>query len=126
MAMSTANADAILNALLRNVSFAGPAALFLSIHSSDPGATGASEFTNYTGTRPSVAFSAAASGTITSSNQQDYTSMGATTITHYGLWSAASGGTFQFGRPLDIQRTTDATGQTLRFLTSGITIPLAS
>jgi hypothetical protein len=126
MALSTANADAILNALLRNVSFAGPAALFLSIHTSDPGTTGASEFTNYTGTRPSISFSASANGTITSSNQQDYLAMGATTITYYGLWSATAGGTFQFGRPLDIARSTDATGQTLRFLTGGVTIPLSS
>jgi len=126
VALSVANANAILDALLRGQAFTGPASLFLSIHTADPGTTGANEYTGYTGTRPSVTFSAAGSASISSSNQQDFTGMGATTITHYGLWSATSGGTFQFGRPLDSTKTTDATGQTFRFLAGGVVVPLAS
>lgn len=126
MALSVANANAILAALLRGQTFTGPASLFLSIHTADPGTTGAAEYTNYTGTRPTVTFAVEANASITTSNQQDFAAMGATTITHYGLWSATSGGTFQFGRPLDAARTTDATSQTLRFLAGGIVIPLSS
>jgi len=126
MALSVANANAILDALLRGQTFTGPASLFLSIHTADPGSSGASEYTGYTGTRPSVTFSAASGASITSSNQQDFLAMGATTITHYGLWSATSGGTYHFGRPLTSVRATDATGQTLRFAAGGVTVPLSS
>jgi|SRR5215216_903526 len=126
MALSVANANAILDALLRGQTFTGPASLFLSIHTADPGSSGANEYATYTGTRPSITFSASSSGLTVSSNQQDFTAMGATTITHYGLWSATNAGTFQFGRPLDAARTTDATGQTLRFVSGAVAIPLAS
>lgn len=126
MALSVANANAILAALLRGQTFTGPASLFLSIHTADPGTTGANEYTAYTGTRPTITFATEASGSITTNSQQDFPAMGATTITHYGLWSATSGGTFQFGRPLDAARTTDSSGQLLRFPAAAITIPLSS
>jgi hypothetical protein len=125
VALSVANAQAILAALLRGQTFTGSAALFLSIHTGDPGTTGANQYTGYTGTRPSITFLETGALAV-STNQQDFPGMGATTITHYGLWSATSGGTFQFGRPLDAPRTTDATGQTLRFLAGGVQVPVSS
>lgn len=124
MAVTTANRNAELDALLRAVAFTGAAALFLSIHTADPGNTGASEYTTYTGTRPSIAFAAAASAATASTNQQDYAAMGATVITHIGLWSAASGGVFQGGGPLTSSATVSA-GQTLRFLAGAVSASIA-
>lgn len=119
MAITVANRNAELNALLRATAFTGVASLYLSIHTADPGDTGANEYTTYTGVRPSIAFNAAASGTSTSSSQQDFAAMGATTITHVGLWSASAGGTFQGGGALTTSRTT-ASGDTLRFTAGSI------
>jgi hypothetical protein len=119
VAVTTANRNAELDALLRAVAFTGAAALFLSIHTADPGNTGASEYTTYTGTRPGISFAAAASAASASTNQQDYAAMGATVITHVGLWSAASAGTFQGGGALTSSATTSA-GQTLRFLAGAV------
>jgi hypothetical protein len=123
MPITDANKQAELNALLRAAAFTGVASLFLSIHTADPGNTGASEYTTYTGTRPSIAFAVASgSGTATSasSSQQDFAAMGATTITHVGLWSATSAGTFQGGGSLTASKTTTA-GDTLRFISGAVT-----
>jgi hypothetical protein len=124
MAVTTANRNAELDALLRAVAFTGAAALFLSIHTADPGNTGANEYTAYSGTRPSVTFAAAASAASASTNQQDFTGMGATVITHVGLWSAASGGTFQGGGALTSPATVNA-GQTLRFLAGAVSASIS-
>ncbi len=79
MAITVANRNSVLNALLRASAYTGAAALYLSIHTADPGDTGASEYTTYTGTRPAISFGAAASGAATSTNEQDFAAMGATT-----------------------------------------------
>jgi hypothetical protein len=119
-AVTTANRNAELDALLRATAFTGVAALFLSIHTADPGNTGASEYTTYTGTRPSLTFSAAAAAATASTNLQDFVNMGATTITHFGIWSLTSGGVFQGGGTLAASKTTTA-GDTLRFAIGAIT-----
>lgn len=123
-AVTIANRNAELNALLRATAFTGPASLFLSIHTADPGNTGASEYTTYTGTRPSITFAAAASASAASSNQQDFAGMGATTTSWCGLWSATSGGTFQGGGAFVAAKTT-ASGDTLRFPTGSVTGSIA-
>jgi len=125
VSITIANRNAELDALLRAVAFTGAASLFLSIHTADPGDTGTSEYTTYTGTRPSVAFSAAAAAATASTSQQDYAAMGATTITHVGLWSAASAGTFQGSGALSATKTTNS-GDTLRFAIGAVTCSISS
>jgi hypothetical protein len=126
MAILTTERDNILNAYCRGTSYAGNASLFLSIHTSDPGNTGTpGEYTTYTGTRPAIAFTAAASQSCPNTSQIDFAAMGATTITHIGLWTATSGGTFKGGGALAASKTTQA-GDTLRFVAStGVTVTLA-
>jgi hypothetical protein len=124
----TTERDAVLNAYLpgaSHASYAGNTALFLSIHTADPGNTGASEYTTYTGTRPSIAFPAASSQSAGNTAQIDFAAMGATTITHVGLWTATSAGTFKGGGALAASKTT-ASGDTLRFVAStGVVVSLA-
>jgi hypothetical protein len=124
-AILTTERDSILNAYCRGTSYAGNASLFLSIHTADPGNTGASEYTTYTGTRPAIAFNVAASQSSGNTSQIDFAAMGATTITHIGLWTATSAGTFKGGGALAASKTT-ASGDTLRFVAStGVTVTLA-
>ncbi len=121
----TTERDSVLNAYCRGTSYAGNASLFLSIHTADPGNTGASEYTTYTGTRPAIAFNAASSQSCGNTSQIDFAAMGATTITHVGLWTATSAGTFKGGGALSVSKTT-ASGDTLRFVaTTGVTVTLA-
>jgi hypothetical protein len=97
MAILTTERDAILNAFARGTSYAGNASLFLSLHNADPGNTGASEFTSYNGTRPAITFAVAASQTSLNSIQVVYDLNGGGTLTHAGLWTATTGGTFKGG-----------------------------
>jgi hypothetical protein len=124
-AILTTERDSILNAYCRGTSYAGNASLFLSLHTADPGNTGASEYTTYTGTRPAIAFNVAASQSCGNTSQIDFAAMGATTITYVGLWTATSAGTFKGGGALSVSKTT-ASGDTLRFVAStGVTVTLA-
>jgi hypothetical protein len=124
-AILTTERDSILNAYCRGTSYSGNASLFLSIHTADPGNTGASEYTTYTGTRPAIAFTAAASQSCPNTSQIDFAAMGATTITHIGLWTATTAGTFKGGGALAASKTTTS-GDTLRFVaTTGVTVTLA-
>jgi hypothetical protein len=121
----TTERDSVLNAYCRGTSYGGNASLFLSLHTADPGNTGASEYTTYTGTRPAIAFTAASGQSCPNTSQIDFAAMGATTITHIGLWTATSAGTFKGGGALSASKTT-ASGDTLRFVaTTGVTVTLA-
>jgi hypothetical protein len=129
-AILTSERENILKAYLpgaAQASYAGNTALFLSIHTADPGNTGASEYTTYTGTRPSIAWPTAVGtgGSVGNTAQIDFAAMGATTITHVGLWTATSAGTFKGGGALAANKTTTA-GDTLRFVaTTGVVVSLA-
>jgi hypothetical protein len=125
MAILQAERDSILNCYCKGTAYSGNASLFLSLHTADPVNTGASEYTTYTGTRPAIAFNNAASQSSGNTSQIDFAAMGATTITHIGLWTATSGGTFKGGGALSASKTT-ASGDTLRFVAStGVTVTLA-
>lgn len=99
--------NAILDGFLRGVAITVPATdVYVSLHTADPGATGASECT--TGTWPayarqsakqggalSAAFAAASSKYASNAKQiifPAYDGTGTVTITHYALWDAATGG----------------------------------
>jgi hypothetical protein len=97
MAILTTERDAILNAYCRGTSYAGNASLFLSLHIGDPGNTGASEFTSYAGTRPAVTFGVASGQASLNDAPVVYDLNGGGTVTHAGLWTATSGGTFKGG-----------------------------
>jgi hypothetical protein len=79
--------------------------VFMSIHTASPGNTGANEIvgnTGYTGTRPAITWAGTATnGVNTSTNTQTYPMLvvEAGGIPYFGLWTAATGGTFIFGSP---------------------------
>ena len=78
--------------------------LFLSVHTASPGNTGANEIvpgTGYTGNRPAIAWAAFSVDHQTSSNTQTFPLLAtqAGGIPFYGLWTAATAGTFVAGGP---------------------------
>lgn len=90
-----------LNAL-RNVSFS-VSALFASLHTANPGITGANEVTGGSYARQSTTLSAAASSATSNSGQLNFTGMpvvGAPGLTHIGLWDAVSAGNFLWAGPI--------------------------
>ena len=78
-------------------------ALFASLHTADPGATGSSELTGGSPAyaRQAVTWTAGPTDGISSGAlAAAFDVPPATTITHIGLWTAASGGTFIDKAPL--------------------------
>lgn len=77
-------------------------AIYASLHTADPGATGTSEVTGGSPAyaRESITWSAAATGALTTSAQIVFDVPGSTTITHLGYWSAVTSGTFYGSRAL--------------------------
>lgn len=80
------------------------AATRISFHTGDPGSTGASEVSG-TG-RPATTWAAASASSSPVGRKRDGSQVSApipagTTVTHWGLWTAASGGTFKYGGALD-------------------------
>lgn len=93
------------------------ASQWISLHKGDPLTTGAEEITTGTG-RQKVTWAAAALdnnqspalGKITG-NELTFSITGTnTTVSHYGVWSAVTGGKFLYGKPLSTSVTLTAAG----------------
>jgi hypothetical protein len=74
----------------------GAAATWISAHTADPGSTGTNEVTGGGYARVQTTWSPAAGSSKTGSTAVLNIPAG-TTVTHWGLWSSNSGGTFYYG-----------------------------
>jgi len=97
--------DAALNAATNGLTAAFP---FMSLHSADPGSTGASETT---AARKNPGWPAASgSGDSTAANVAFTGVAPGGAVTFFGLWSAATGGTFGGGFALTGDQTANSAG----------------
>ncbi len=96
--------NAILDALGNNTSFA-VAQVYVSLHTGDPGLTGANEVIGGSYAREAVSFGAASGGAMENDALVRFDSVPAGTITHLGLWDAASAGNFLWGGALTASKT---------------------
>ena len=75
----------------------------VSLHSADPGTTGASENAN-TGSyaRQACSWNAASAGAMTNATALTFATSGTIAVTHIGTWNSAvyAGGTYAIGAPL--------------------------
>lgn len=103
--------DTALNVMVDAVAAAGTR---ISFHTADPGATGTSEVAYHSsGNRPQTTWGAAGSGATggdRTGSQVSANIPGGVTVTHWGIWSAASGGTFYGGFPLSAPEAFGANG----------------
>ena len=85
--------DNAKNAMLNHL--AG-VAVFASLHTADPGTTGASEVTGGTPAyaRKAITWNAAAAGNLDNNANPVFDVPAGTTVSWAGLWSAATAGTF--------------------------------
>jgi len=73
---------------------------YLSLHTADPGTTGAHEVNGGSYARQAITWNAASGGEQTSSDGQTFAGMPAVSGDLWiGLWGASSGGTFYWGSP---------------------------
>lgn len=123
MAFSTYLAGKIIDHLLRNQAFTPPATVYVSLHTGDPGSTGASEATGGSYARQSVSLDAASNKASQNGGALSFTGMSAATITHVGLWDASANGNFLIGGALTAQKTTNA-GDTFQFPVGDLDVAL--
>ena len=115
---------------LRGTAFAAaPASIFVGLFNGDPTDTG-SGGTEVTTTirvagRVAVTLGAPSDGVMTNSAEVTFgTAAGAATVTHYGIYDAASGGNLLVHGAVSTSRTY-AIGDTCRFATGAITVTVA-
>ena len=127
MPASTYLANKLLDHVLRGVAYTPPTKVYVSLHTGDPGLTGANEVT--TGAWPAYAREeasqggavgtgfevAAAKATSNALEMLWAANDGASTITltHFGLWDAATGGNFLGGDALTASKTIGVTDETV-------------
>jgi hypothetical protein len=123
MSISDYYENKILDHMLRGTAFTPPSTVYVSLHTADPGETGANELTGGGYSRKPVTFNAPSGGSMTNSADIDFPNMPAATITHVGLWDAASAGNFLWGGALTASKTTNA-GDTFRIPAGQLTVSL--
>jgi hypothetical protein len=103
MGMSTYLAGKVIDHILRNQAYTPVATVYLSLHTADPGLTGANEVTGGSYARQSIALTAASSSHTDNSGLLSFTLMPAVAspgVLFAGLWDAATVGNFFYGGPL--------------------------
>jgi hypothetical protein len=132
MAISTYLGNKLLDLVLRNTAYTPPTTVYMSLHTADPGLTGASEVTGGSYQRQSVTFAAASNRSAASNADVTFTGMPACTLTYIGLWDAQSTGNFLWGISVT-SKTFEAddvakvlSGQATVAMTSGISTYLAN
>lgn len=103
MAYTTAAQNAAINGVKN-------AANFISLHTGDPGITGASEVSGGTYARVATTWPTSASNGSVTGTAATINVPASTTITHWGLWTAGTAGTFYYGGPLPASETFGAAG----------------
>jgi len=103
MAKSNYLASKIYQAALKATAFTGAATLYVSLHTADPGQTGTSEVSGNGYARVAVTFGTDTNGSGASNVDVKFT--GPTpaawgTITHVGVWDAATLGNFYYHNAL--------------------------
>lgn len=112
----------ILDKVYRNVDFT-VSAVYVSLHTSDPGETGANEVSGGGYARQSATFTTASNGATENSSTIEFTNMPATTVTHVGIWDAASAGNFLWGGALTSSKNVNA-GDTFRIPAGDLDVTL--
>src|SRR5579871_4513941 len=120
-AKSTYLRNAIYNAIFRNTGFTGPATVYLSLHTADPGLTGANEVAGNAYARTAIAMGAPSGGSGSNAALVFPAPTPANwgTVTHIGFWDAASNGNFLGGVALTNQVATSI-GVPVDFAAGGI------
>lgn len=85
---------------------------YVSLHTADPGSTGTNEVTGGSPAyaRKAVTWNASSAGDLDNNANPVFDVPASTTITHFGLWSAATSGTFYGGDALSASESFGAQG----------------
>lgn len=113
MPFTTNTANKILDKVLRGVDFTAPTSLRVSLHTADPGQTGASEVSGGSYARKQPTIAAASNKASTTTADLEWTNMPACTVTHVGIWDQS--GAFWWGGALTASKAV-AAGDTFKIV----------
>ncbi len=124
MSISNYLEEKILNKVFRNVDFT-VSSVKVSLHTADPGETGANEVTGGTYTQQTAAFDAAVNPAGTNQNTSviNFTLMPVCVVTHVGVWD--SSGNFLWGGALSSPRTVANAGDTFQIPAGTLVVTLS-
>lgn len=90
----------------------GDVGLYVSLHTGDPGTDGSNEVSGGSPAyaRKQVTWADASSGSMALSSSVTFDVPGSTTVKYYGVWSAATSGTFYGGGALSADESFGAQG----------------
>lgn len=95
---------------------------FVSLHTADPGTTGATEVSGGTYVRVAVSWGAASGGAVANSGALTINLPASTTAGFFGIWSASTAGTYYIGGALSPSVTTGASAGTVTIAVGGLTV----
>jgi hypothetical protein len=113
----------LLDQVFRNTAAPAITTPWISLHTGDPGETGASEATGGSYVRQSASFDLAAAGATANTGAVTFTSMPSGTLTHVGVWDASSAGNFLWGGSLTASKTLN-TGDTFQINAGDLDVTL--
>lgn len=124
MPLSSYARDKLMDHLLQGTPLPPPAAIFVSLHTADPGLTGASEASGLGYIRKPGTFAAVLNGAKALSALVAFPDLPAGTYTHFGVWDAAAGGNCLWVGQFAVNQRT-AAGDTIQFSTGDLELSLA-
>lgn len=126
--ISAAQANSMLDAYAKGTDYAGNAAVWVKLHTGDPGSAGTSNAAGNT-TRQQASFAAASAGANATNADLTWTNVStAETYADVSFWTASSGGTFLGSSALTASKTV-AIGDTFTIASGSLTMaitPLAA
>jgi hypothetical protein len=99
-------------------------AAFISLHSADPGTSGASEISGGSYARIAVTWGTAAAGSMANTNTITINVPSGTTVAYFGLWTLVSSGVYQVGGALSSSQTFNTAG-TFSIAAGGLTVAIS-
>ena len=129
MSASNSTENLLLSYLLTTAAVTRPTAWFVALFNVDPGEAGSSgtdvTTTIRTAGRVAVPFAAPANGSIANSAVVDFgAAAGGATVTHFGIYDAATGGNLLVSGPLAGQPITVNATQNVSFAAGALTVSL--
>lgn len=125
-ALSNDLENKLINAALRNTAYTPGATIYMSLHTGDPGETGAnSEVATGGYVRKAIAFGAPSDGVSLNTGLVTWTASGANygTVSHVALWDALAGNCLFKGAMAASKTVND--GDTLEFAVGAVSASLA-
>jgi len=114
MPLTVTQRNAILDAIFRGTAPTVYASKFVSLHTANPTDAGTSEATDGSYARQAATFDTAATGHTQNTGAVTFAGMPAGTFSHFGIWSAVSGGVLLGYAALTASKTPSA-GDSINF-----------